>query len=66
VTLYCHELNDNLCCSSCHYEWDDGYGEPFETEIAPGIVFSSCCRKNALDPSRETALKIIWQRRHKK
>lgn len=26
----CWEILNSPCCSSCHSEWDDGYGDPHE------------------------------------
>jgi hypothetical protein len=37
IRLYCSDLEEaygeDLCCTSCHYEWDEGYNYP--CEISP-------------------------------
>lgn len=33
---------DFECCISCHWEWDDGYGEPLERWY-DGKQFFVCC-----------------------
>jgi len=42
ITYYCYKELDFKCCCSCHDEWDEGYGEPFETE-GKGYITIGCC-----------------------
>lgn len=35
------------CCSSCHGDWDDEYGEPYELDWLSDTVLQYCC---AIDP----------------
>lgn len=37
------------CCSSCHYEWDDGFGEPLEQtcDDHEGVTAMVCCAVSA-------------------
>jgi len=41
--VYCNDYPDFKCCHSCHYDWDDGYDEPMETEIDENTMANGCC-----------------------
>jgi len=42
--FYCHEMQEiRQCCSSCHNEWDDGYGYPIELEVGKKTILEMCC-----------------------
>lgn len=36
-------ISKTECCNSCHYEWEDGYGEPGEIMVYGEGYFAVCC-----------------------
>lgn len=44
ITVHCWDENikgfDH--CDSCHWEWEDGYGETHETELGPYLLIGCC------------------------
>lgn len=52
--LYCDDFKtDAECCHSCHYEWEDGYGDPtdLEKEVEGYSVCVCCAKTNLIDKS---------------
>lgn len=58
--IYCSEVPETECCSSCHSDWENEDDQPFEDEITPKLVFSHCC---AASITRSQAAKVLCKRR---
>lgn len=58
--IWCHDTPFQ-CCSSCHSDWDDGFGEPSEHEISQRTIFMGCCDSRV--PNRSLAANILWGKR---
>lgn len=43
---YCWDFPKIECCGSCHSEWEDGYGEPFEEDCDDFVFLSRVQREN--------------------
>lgn len=41
------------CCTSCHEDWEAGYGEPMEHEYM-GVVYHVCCAVRFPDEQEQT------------
>ena len=45
--LWCEDVRaligtDKPCCTSCHHEWEDGYGGPLEYDLPDGGLAAVC------------------------
>lgn len=70
MDIYCHETKAK-CCSSCHNEWDDGYGYPMEWTSPTGrTMLSSCCGRGKdvydLDSRKDWARMICDVRKYRR
>lgn len=45
---YCWDYPSVSCCSSCHSDWDYGYGDPFEEEH-DDFIWVRCCSAEVPD-----------------
>lgn len=53
-------VTEPSCCSSCHYDWDDGYGDPME-DIVGNTTVSTCCSVNREFSRSEIAKALYWK-----
>ncbi len=44
-TIYCNRIVGHECCSTCWTEVEDGYSDPFETELEDAVVVHCCMLK---------------------
>lgn len=42
-------VGDFECCSSCHWDWEEGYEHPCEVEDKDGNLYFVCCKAAALE-----------------
>lgn len=62
----CSQIPDYDCCSSCHHEWEDGYGEPIEEELGKRFIFTRCCGRKFKEWDRKDMLNILKRYRAEK